>query len=264
MLLGPFDEIGHDQEIAGEPHLFDDVDFKGQPGDVFLTRGGQRDDGEPLFQAFKRLTAQLIDLVIGEFRQDRRAFVGHEGTALRDLHRVLQGLGQIGEEGRHLGFGLEVMLWGQATAWFLLVNIGTLGNADQRVMRLIHLRFREIDVIGRHQGQAHLIGKFDMPAFGPRLGFGQTAALAGVALQFDIKPLRIDRRQAFQDRAGLGPLPGCQQAAQGTIRPTGQADQPLSMVGQFVQSHLRQLPALAEIEARVQLHQVHVTRLVLG
>ena len=156
------------------------------------------------------------------------------------------------------------MLRGQAAARLLLVNIGALGDADQRVMRLIHLRFREIDVVGRHQGQTHLIGKFDMPAFGPRLGFGQTAALARMALQLDIKPLRIDRRQPLQDRAGLGALPGCQQAAQGTIRPAGQADQPLGMVGQFVQSHLRQLPALAEIEARVQLHQVHVTRLVLG
>ena len=49
------------------------------------------------------LAAQLLDLVVGEARQDRVALADLEGAAAGDLDRVLQRLGQVGEKRRHLG-----------------------------------------------------------------------------------------------------------------------------------------------------------------
>ena len=40
MVLGPLDEVGHDQEVAGDAHPGDHVEFKGQPVFVDLASGG--------------------------------------------------------------------------------------------------------------------------------------------------------------------------------------------------------------------------------
>ena len=264
VLLGPFDEIGHDQEVTGEAHLLDNVDFELQPRFILFARGGQFNHRKTLFQPLPGLTAQLFHLVIGKARQDRLALGRHEGAAAGDFDGVLQRLGQVGKERTHLCFGFEIVLRRQAAARLLLIDIGPFGNADQGVMRLIHLGLGKIDVVGRHQRQAHLIGEFDMAAFRPRLGLGQLSALAGMALQLDIKTVRIDGRQTLQQGAGLGPLTGRQKPAQGPVRPAGQADQPSGILRQLVQRDLWQLPALADVKARVQLHQVHVARFGLG
>jgi len=47
VVLGPFDEVGHDQEIAGETHLLDDRKLEIEAVLIFLRRGGMRDDLEP-------------------------------------------------------------------------------------------------------------------------------------------------------------------------------------------------------------------------
>ena len=117
--------------------------------------------------------AKFVHLVIGEFRQDRGVLLDREGAATGDLDGVFQGLGEVGEEGAHLGFGLEIVLRGQAAAGLLLVDIGALGDADQRVVGLVHLGLREVDVVGGDQRQAELIGEVDGAAFGQGLDFGK-------------------------------------------------------------------------------------------
>ena len=130
-------------------------------------------------------------------------------------------------------------------------------------MRLIHLGLREIDVIGRDQRQVHLIGQFDMAAFRRGLSLWQTTALAGMALQFDIKPARKGGGQTGEQRARLGHLPGLQEAAQGPVRPPGQADEPGGVTLQILHRDMRQLPVTAQIKAGVQLHQVHIACVAL-
>ena len=49
-----------------------------------------------------RLAAQFLDLVLGEPGQDRRVPGRREGAAAGDLDRVLDRLGQVGEQRRHL------------------------------------------------------------------------------------------------------------------------------------------------------------------
>ena len=140
-----------------------------------------RDHRKARLQTFIGLTPQFFHLVLGKARQDRVVGARAIGAALCNLDRVFNRLGQISEECHHLFGGFEIMLRCQDTAWFLLIDIGPLRNADQRVMRLIHFWFGEIDVIGRHKGQAHLIGHINQMRLTQRLCLGQTL-IYGVTL----------------------------------------------------------------------------------
>ena len=84
------------------------------------------------------LGAQLLDLVLGEARQDRLAPGGAIGAAAGDLDGVLHRLGQVGEQRRHLVGALEAVLGGQAAARLLLVDVGAVGDAEQGVVGLVH------------------------------------------------------------------------------------------------------------------------------
>jgi hypothetical protein len=200
-----------------------------------------RDDLEAGLEAFVGLAAQFLDLVVGELGQDRFPLGGGIGAAAGNFDGVLQRLGQIGEKGHHLGFGLEVVLRRQAAARLLLVDIGALGDADQGVVRLVHLGLGEVDVVGGDDGKAQFVREIDGPAFSPRLVFRQCAAGSGVSLEFDVEAVRVDLRQALQDRAGLGVLAGGVKAAERTFGAAGEADQALSVLCQFVQRHLWQV-----------------------
>ena len=263
VILGPFDEIGHDQEVTGETHLLDDAQFEIQPRLILLHRRGVRDHGQPGLQPLIGLPPQFLHLVICKFRQDRLALGRHEGAAPRDLHRILQRLGQIGEQRAHLCLGLQIMLRRQAAARLALVDIGPFRDADQRIMRLVHLGFGEIDVIRGDQRQAHLIGHLDKAALRRGLGLGQPPALAGMALQFHVKPVAETGRQPLHQRARLRTLPLLQEPPHRPLGPARQADQPGGVTLQLLQRHLIKLPRLVQIQAGIQLHQVHVTRLGL-
>ncbi len=261
-LLRPLDEVGDDQEVAREAHLFDDSQFKIQPRLVDLARRRRRDHRQPRRQPRARLSAQLLDLVLREFRQDRPALVRREGAAPRDLDRHRQRLRQVREQRRHFGLGLQPVLRRQAAAGFLLVDIGPFRDADQRVMRFVQVRHREIHVVCRHDRQPVAVGDADEDRLGHRLGLGQ-AAVARMPLQFHVEPTGIDRRQLCHQRLGPCPLACADQPPRRTVRPACQADQPLSMGRDLAQRHLRQLPALADIQAAVQLQQVRIARRVL-
>src|SRR3546814_10524768 len=58
VLLGPLDEVGDDQKVAGKAHLLDDAELviESLPIDVFFCR--QRDQLEAFQQAFARAFAQ--------------------------------------------------------------------------------------------------------------------------------------------------------------------------------------------------------------
>ena len=149
------------------------------------------------------------------------------------------------------------MLRGQPPARVLLIDVGALGDADQRVMRLVDLGLGEIDVIGGDQRDALGIGHLDMPALADLLGLGQPV-LARVALQLDVEPVAEGRSQPVHQHLGLAALSGAQQPAHRTIRPAGEADHVFRMLRQLLHRHMRHLPVAAQIEAGVELHQVLV------
>jgi len=119
-------------------------------------------------------------------------------------------------------------------------------------MRLVHVGFREIDVICCHQRQVHRVSHLYMAALAEALGLRQ-AVLAGVALQLDIQPVGVGLRQLPQQRVGLGVLPVTQQPPHRAIRPARQTNQPFMMLCQLCQSDLRQLAFRVQIQTGDQL-----------
>ncbi|KPQ09879.1 MAG: hypothetical protein HLUCCA09_02175 [Rhodobacteraceae bacterium HLUCCA09] len=261
-ILGPLDEIRHDEEVAGKAHPLDDAQLEVEPSFVFVNGRGVGDDGQTCREPLLRLSAQLFHLVVGKAWQDRVARLGAVMAAPRDLHRVLQRLGQVGEERGHLFGRLEVVLRCQHPAGRRLVDIGALADADQRVVRFVHARLREIDVVGGHQRQVAGVGDLDMAALRQPLGLGQPV-FAGVALQLDVKARGEGGGEAGHQRLGLRPLARSQQAPHRAVGAAGEADDALRVALELVDRHAALLPVVPQVKARLQLHQVAVARLVL-
>ena len=111
--LRPLDEVGDDQEVAGEAHLDDDVELEVEPLAVGLRRRAPGAIAGRLRQPPRRgrrcaCVAQLVarrrarPLGAKRGRIGLRA-CGHEGAAPRDLdQRVVDRLGQVGEQCPHL------------------------------------------------------------------------------------------------------------------------------------------------------------------
>ena len=194
------------------------------------------DDGQPGLQALIGLSPQLLDLVIGKFGQDRRAGAGAEGTAFGDLDRIGNRFRQIGEQAGHFLLRFEVMFRRQAAACFLLIDIGPIGNTDQRVMGVIHVGADKMHVIGRHQWQILIIGDVDQARF--RLGLMHrqcpVAVAVGVALNLDIQPVGKNCGKPAGQCGGCRNLIIAQQLAKRPIRPARQANHPFGVIGQFL------------------------------
>jgi hypothetical protein len=71
---------------------------------------------------------------------------------------VVAGLGQVGEQGAHLGRGLEPVLGGHPAA-FVLAHEAAVGDAEQYVVRGVGLGVLEIDVVGGDEGHVLLVGE---------------------------------------------------------------------------------------------------------
>ena len=178
-LLRPLDEVGDDQEIAGEAHPLDHPELELQPRLVVLDRRGARDHLQPRRQPGPGLGAQFLHLVVGEARQDRLALGRAIGAAPRDLHRHLHRLGQVGEQRRHLVRVLEAMLRRQPPPRLLLVDIRAVGDADQRVVGVMHLAVREMHVVGGDKRQVERMGDLDQAGLGRLLGGVRGAPFSG-------------------------------------------------------------------------------------
>ncbi|MND79279.1 hypothetical protein D3C80_710120 [compost metagenome] len=169
--LGPLDEVGHDQEVAGEAHLLNDPHLPFQAGPVFLLGRGGRDLLQAGLQPLTRLVRQFVGFRAAgarvEARQDRRPRRHQEGATAGDVDGVVAGLGQVREQVAHGGCGLEPVLAGDAAAVFL-TGKGAVGDAQQGVMRLRLRRLGVVDVVGGDQGHVVGVGPFDQPRLGHR------------------------------------------------------------------------------------------------
>ena len=272
MGLGPFDEVGHDEKVAGEFHAGDDAQLEIEP--LLVIAGGEARrgpmGGEARRQTLLRLLAQfqrlgdLSRLAIlggrarGEARQDRLAGQGPVGAAQGDLDRVGGGLRQIGEELQHLRPGLEAMLGGHLPP----VGLGdqrAIGDAEQGVMGVMVGAGGEEGLIGRHQRQAALIGEIEKLRL--HLFFRRPA----MALQFDIQAVWeevLKRSEPLRRRLGASHGEQTIQPARGAA---GQRDDAIGGAGEMTQQHMRGVARFrVEPGAAAQIHQVHVTALALG
>ena len=165
MILGPFDEVGHDQEVAGEAHLDDDVHFELQPFEIGLARLVRDDPGlfQPGLQPRDRLVAQHDALALdiaGQAGQDRLALGRHHRAALRHDQRVGQRLGQILEQPLHLRRRLHPGV-GRTGATIGRLDIGAVGDAQHHVMRRVEFRLGKAGRVGSDQRQIAVIGQVE-------------------------------------------------------------------------------------------------------
>ena len=143
----PFDEVRNDQEVAGELHALDDADLELQPFAILLLgkTSVQAALGETPSEAIAGLQGQFLGLGhfsgfcighigAGETWQDGLAVLRVIGAALRDLNRVVDRFRQVGEQPRHVGLALQIIVWRQPPA-LVRRDHRTLGDGDQRVMR---------------------------------------------------------------------------------------------------------------------------------
>src|SRR5262245_56064987 len=105
-----------------------------------------------------------------------------------------------------------------------LGNQPALGNADQRIMRLVVLATRIERLVGGDERKAVGIGelqqaRLDLPLF-----------LQGVTLQLDIEPVAKQRMQMCAARRRKLALAGCEREIERTIRAAAQRDEPAGLL----------------------------------
>eukprot|EP01022_Parablepharisma_sp_SALTPOND_P029433 TRINITY_DN734_c3_g1_i1.p2 TRINITY_DN734_c3_g1~~TRINITY_DN734_c3_g1_i1.p2 ORF type:complete len:1458 (-),score=543.13 TRINITY_DN734_c3_g1_i1:22429-26802(-) len=226
IVLGPLDEVGHDEEVARELHLDDGVVLELQArlvaGALLLAFGLV---GEQFLQAHFQAGLglgyqEVVDghaVRRGEVRQLRLAQLQHQVAALGDFDGVGQRARQVGEELGHLGLRLEILLVVEAAHAARIGHDLAIGDASPRLVGDEFLGALELDRMGGHAGQAqpasqghalaHLhvhvglagalqfeiegAGEYLGPAAGAGLGLGQVAIVDGLA---DITQRRARQR----------------------------------------------------------------------
>ena len=196
-------EVGDDQEIAGELHVDDDVELEGEALCVLLLglSRGQPVHGKAHPQALAGLTPELVLLVNRNAARDRKAWQdrlsrqGPIGAPHRDLDAGLGRLGKVGEQFGHFRARLEPVFGRQAPA------LGhrhqrAFSDAEQRVMRLIVRRPGEIRFVGRNQRQTDTVGESD------KIRLDSALAIEPVALNLDIEPRAENLGQALEPALG--------------------------------------------------------------
>ena len=197
LVLGPVDEVGHDQEVGRELHLADAVQLDAQAVEVGLLPfqghvGILGQDGghallEPLrCKVFQHLVValagrglevgEIVFLVQGEFQV----------ATLGDGHGVGDGLGRVGKGPRHLLRRLDVELVRRE------LHVGRVAHglagldAEQHLVSLGILPVQVVAVVGGHQGQLQFACHLQQ-ALVDHLLLGQ-----GVFLQLDVITVRED------------------------------------------------------------------------
>ncbi len=166
VLLRPVDEIGHDQEVAGEAHLHDGADLEIEPRAVPLEclslerklRGAPAEARlrfilEVIFQRHARGRREVGQPVLAE--RDL------EVAAARDLDRVVERVRRIGEELGHLLLRLEVLLRREKLGPALVAKQIALCDADARLVRLEVVTLEELHRMRRHDRQLQPRGERD-------------------------------------------------------------------------------------------------------
>ena len=168
--LRPVDEVGDDEEVAGEPHLDDG------PGLELETRAILALDLAPLhllgkqrreapLEARRRLLAQVVldRLAVRgrEVRQPALAELELEAAPPRDLDRVLERLREVGEELRHLGLRLEVLRAVEFARPAGVAEDIALRDAHPRLVRAEVARLDELDRVRGDDWQSRALGERD-------------------------------------------------------------------------------------------------------
>ena len=206
--LGPLDEVGNNQEIAGKTHFLDDANFIGQAFAILRARCFIRRGAHGIQALFKPgfghgaecFGFRLAFLHLGADRQFGLARFGHHRAHARNGERIVAGIGQIREKRAHGFRSLEPMLRCHAPA-VTFRHGAAFSDAQQRIMRFIHGRRGEIDIIGGDDWQPRGMGKCEQGWFQPRF------LIPPMTVEFHRQPIREGFLQACEQLFGGGFLP---------------------------------------------------------
>ena len=190
VLLGPFDEVGDDQEIAGKTHRDDDFELGLETLAIGLdlravsARYADRATREASLESKRGLLAQqgidvhaLADRI---FRQMVSAELEFEIAAHRNVDGVGQRCGQVGEQFAHFIFAAQKLLRRIVALATRIGDGAAVMNTHPRLMGIEFIGIDEAHIIGRDQGHIE-----------PRRAFQHCVvvtflALAAGAHQFDV------------------------------------------------------------------------------
>ncbi len=181
---------------------------------------------EPLFRLalqLCRLETEILDfaqaVVAGdEARQNGLSPLGAKRAPHCDFDRVCERLRQIGEKRSHFVFALEIVLRARP-ATVVFDDVAPVGDAEQRVVRLVVGPRREIAFVRRHDRQVAIIGELEK--LGLHVGFFGKP----MPLQLDVKPVAEDLLERLQPLDRLIALPASERAVDRPLRAAGQHDQ---------------------------------------
>ncbi len=231
IVLGPLDEVGDDQEVAGEAHLDDDVQLDGQPlvidfAPLAEVRGLRVEDAH---QALLQPLARLGDeecvrghaLGDGEVRQAGLPQGQLQVAAPGDLDAVLQRLGDVREQLHHLLGAAQVLLLAVAVRATRIVQGAALADADSGLVGLIVLRAQEAHVVGGHHRDAEARRQVHagLAAF--------VFQLAPGAGQLQVVTVAKQLHPVMGEALGLGPVASEQGMGDIALHPAGQGDEPV-------------------------------------
>ena len=244
VVLGPVDEVGDDQEVAGEPHRDDDVELGLEPqliGRAAVLRSRWM-PVEPARQALARLLAQpafdRVSVRHREYRQRVLAEFQFEVAAHRQRDRVVDRVGDVGEQFRHLLRRLQVLLGAVVLRPLGVVEHAAGGDAHARFVRLETVGVEETRIVAGDHRDAALRrcmqgeGVERVLAVASGAGELQVQAIAERAL-----PVGEPRLREFVTVAG-GQAPGQAVAA-------GEREQPGVVLAQPLRPHHDAVDAVA-------------------
>jgi hypothetical protein len=230
VFLAPIDEVGHDQEVAGETHLHDGIRLDLEPGFVggalalayLRIRVKQRQTN---LQPPRRLMAEMVVKRHALWRRELRQIVLAERdldiAAAGNLDRVFHRLRQIGKQRHHVSRGFEILFLGEGFWSARIAEHITLGNAHTRFVRLEVIAIEELDRVRRNQWQPELRSQL-----GRRRHQHVLPGMAGT-LHFQIVGTGKQRRPGLGPAFSKQPVAREQGFADIAQRRTGKGDQPV-------------------------------------
>jgi hypothetical protein len=231
-VLGPVDEVGDDQEVAGKAHLDDGRDLEIEALGVlraptFPLGGIGIEQFHAPREAGMRLAGEEgLQRLAGRGREIRQAALAQfhrEAAAEGDLHRVLQGLRQIGEEFNHFRPRLEILLRTETLRPSLVAQHVAFGDADARLVRLVVIAREELHRMGRHQRQTE--ARSEVGAGRHQHVVGCSAVAAAGTLHFDVITAGEQLRPSLGPHIGLVELARRQHLPDVAQWPARQCDQ---------------------------------------
>ena len=273
-LLRPVDEVGDDQEVAGEVHVDDDVEFEFQTLPVDLRFGGRLDNGEPALEPPLRFVPEELRFVFGEARKNRLPLLREERDSPCDVRGVVERFGEVREAGAEV-LGAAEPVFRRVADVVRLFPVPCRDSAEYAVGR-VEPGVREIGFRRRDQGKAERVCQVEKRGLGPGFRSGTGSAAGSVALNLHIQAVRKRPGQTLQKQPRGIVLAVEEKRADRAPGASGQADQVCRVRFESLQvegradcgcAFLSGLPGVivsVQIHSGDELQEIAETRLRLG